>query len=97
MEISKIIEDDAGRYQWTVTGPAWDNTARDIIPDATTAYRTNTEGRGLWVWAPANSTWHADGSPVMEWRQVLGTSQFNLNGSRQTRRSRVVRYFAERE
>lgn len=47
-------------------------------------YRTNSEGRGLWV-RLASPAGH-------EWRQVLGTTQFSLNCSPAARRRRVVHY-----
>lgn len=59
-------------------------------------YRTNGSGDGLWELQQAHDKWWADGSPVMEYKQVEGTCQFSLVGCNYNQAyHRIARYFAK--
>jgi hypothetical protein len=64
-------------------------------------HRTNSNGEGLWVWAPTTScnVWNdKDGNKrcetVYEYKQILGTSQFSLAGYKNVR-SKLYREFRD--
>jgi len=46
--------------------------------EATSRYRTNPAGDGLWGYRQSPSQWYPDGSPFMEYHQIAGTCQFWL-------------------
>lgn len=92
MRISPIVQTEAGYYAWSVTSLEWDNTAGDVV-ETTISYRTDHNGQGLWAWTRAESVWYTDGSPLMEWKQLLGHTQFDLNCAQPTRRARVAQHF----
>ncbi len=58
-----------GRLTWTVEFIGYEDEA------FTAQYRTNAQGEGLWIHRRSGTS-HSDGTPVMEWRQILGTSEF---------------------
>lgn len=60
------------------------------------AYRTNGEGEGLWHLEPDPSTWYADGSPVMIYRQIAGTCQFGLSSIRRKAYDHIRYMFREK-
>jgi hypothetical protein len=65
-------------------------TTRDEFRDAptTSRFRTNPAGDGLWVYRDSGA-WYADGSPVMEFQQIVGTCEFHLPAERKRAYDRV--------
>jgi hypothetical protein len=80
------LEQSHGRWSWMV---GWDHAFEADTyqwhsgPVEARRYRTNGQGKGLWILG-ADRDWH----------QVQGTSQFELDGSPGTVRARIRRYFA---
>lgn len=73
-------------------GWEWDITDGEDV----NSYRTNYFGEGLWQYLPSNvSSRDSDGSysPVYEYRQILGTSQFRLSSDRNAARKAIRRFF----
>ena len=69
----KNLQHNSGEWAWTET-----------TDDSSTEYKTNLLGHGLWVLAPGN-TCAIDPDTgkyrsIYEWKQILGTCQFSLNG-----------------
>ena len=50
----------------------------------TQEYRTDRTGNGLWVWRQG----------AAEWKQIIGSGQITLSGTRSTIRSRFIRAMA---
>lgn len=61
-------------------GHGWEFSV--TIDGSTSRYRTNPAGDGLWEYRASPISWYADGSPVMEYHQILGTCQFWLPAER---------------
>lgn len=57
-------------------------------------YRTNPMGDGLWKYQESRSIFH-DGTPVMEYRQVRGTTQFWLPPERRRAYDKLRRIFSQ--
>lgn len=57
-------------------------------------YRTNRMGEGLWRWEKTRA-W-ADGEPIYEWKQILGTCQFSLTQKTYSgKRKAIYEHFKE--
>lgn len=84
--ISPITKGDLG-YQFTITTDesflSLDeaNEFQEEIREVSTTYRTDSSGRGLWAWRDSGliNAETRKSAGVYEWKQVLGTSQFDLN------------------
>ena len=81
MEISiRHIWTDDGQWGWTLYRPDAEYHPHLIGWRADTVLmRTNEDGEGVWQKLPSGST-DADGWPVLEWKQTIGTTQFSLQG-----------------
>ena len=58
----------------------------------TDRYRTNPQGDGLWLYQQSAANW-SDGSPVMEYKQTVGTCQFWLPKERKPAYDKIRRKF----
>ena len=85
------ITPDGGHFYWTDYSVDLPDDGPEVVA---TQYRTDATGRGLWVWQPTGAEYvDGDGdtvSRVYEWHLVTGYTQFNLNCSAATRRTRVL-------
>ena len=82
----KII---SGLQQYGDYGWAW--TEPDYIGQSSCRCRTNGDGEGLWYWARSGATNLPEMTPVMEWKQIMGTCQFYLPRNRKAAYSRLYR------
>ena len=60
----------------------------------TDRYRTNPTGDGLWHYEYSGANWF-DGTPVMEYKQTVGTCQFWLPKERKPANDKIRREFKE--
>ncbi len=84
-KIRIFLNDDDNRVEFHITHEYCDEEE---------AYRTNKYGTGLWEWQKTTAWDPQYNEPVYEWKQILGTSQFEL--TQQTRsgmRRYIERYF----
>ncbi len=93
--VSPITAHEDNGWTWTVTTAELNMNDEDNprrVPVSTT-YRTDSNGQGLWIWAPSGAVEVDRNGAVtvlFHWRQILGFSQFNLNCSPSTRRERIL-------
>lgn len=64
-DISRITSTEDGIYSFTI---------------GTAQYHTGEDGKGLYRWQQTDTNM-LDGTPVMEWEQILGDAQFTIGAN----------------
>lgn len=72
--LSRITRDEDGRRTFTFTEHS------PYEGEAATTYRTDEDGQGLWVLTTSGHNL-LNGKYFQDWKQILGTGQFDLTGS----------------